>query len=558
MKQGLTDRKHHVIITRKAGHIQQEAAMATQSREPTAEEEQERGLLGQIEVHSIDWIPDTERHGKTWQQAMLWFLGNFQYFTIPIGFVGPALGLSLGWSILAGAAGIAFGTLFMAFHATQGPVFGLPQMIQTRAQLGYRGVVVALFAVLFTYMAFNVADQVLLASGLHGAFGWNAHLVAAVTAVLAAALAIFGYDWVHRVFRFLLILSFPCYAIISVAILIGHAGGTAPHHPGGFLFAAFMSQFSVAAAYNITYAPYVSDYSRYMPRNTSPRGIIAAVFFGASGSAVWLIALGAWLATRLGVSDGLVGLQRVGDNVAAPLGSITAFLSATALLATMGMNGYGGMLTVLTGVDSFKTLKTSRAWRVATVLVLAVIWYAIGESISTSGSSTAVSAVLNSLTLMLYLLVPWTALNLVDFFFVRRGHYAITDIFRPDGVYGAWGWRGLTAYFVGFAAEIPFMVLPPIFGLSYTGPIPNHVTNGVDYSWLVGLVVSGVVYLILSRSLDLTAEQAAIAASERELQAIDVIAEAAALAEHGHPDAQEAATTAELGPTDAQAPKDGE
>jgi len=44
-----------------------------------------------------------------------------------------------------------------------------------------------------------------------------------------------------------------------------------------------------------------------------------------------------------------------------------------------------------------------------------------------------VNAVLDSLTLMLYLLVPWTALNLVDFFFVRHGHYAITDIFRPDG-----------------------------------------------------------------------------------------------------------------------------
>ena len=285
---------------------------------------------------------------------MLWFLGNFQYFTIPIGFVGPSLGLSLGWSILAGVLGIAVGTLFMAFHATQGPIFGLPQMIQTRAQLGYRGVVVALFAVLFTYMAFNVADQVLMSTGLHGAFGWNAGLVAIATAVLAALLAIFGYDWVHRVFRFLLVISLPCYAIISVAILIGHAGGTAPQHPGGFLFAAFMAQFSVAAAYNITYAPYVSDYSRYMPRDTSPRGIITAVFFGASGSAVWLIALGAWLATRLGVTDGLVGLQVVGDKVAAPLGSITAVLSATALLATMGMNAYGGMLTVLTGIDSFK------------------------------------------------------------------------------------------------------------------------------------------------------------------------------------------------------------
>src|ERR1700761_7130971 len=348
--------------------------MATQSREPSVVDEQERGLLGQIEVHSIDWIPDTERHGKTWQQTMLWFLGNFQYFTIPIGFVGPALGLSLGWSILAGVLGICFGTLFMAFHATQGPVFGLPQMIQTRAQLGYRGVVVALFAVLFTYMAFNVADQVLLASGLNGAFGWSSGLVAAGTAILAALLAIFGYDWVHRVFRILLIISLPCYAIISVAILLGHAGGQAPR-PAHFLFAAFMSQFSVAAAYNITYAPYVSDYSRYMPRKTPARGIITAVFFGASTSAIWLIALGAWLATRLNISDGLVGLQVVGDNVAAPLGSITAVLSATALLATMGMNAYGAMLTVLTGVDSFKKIKTSRILRAATVVVLAVIWY---------------------------------------------------------------------------------------------------------------------------------------------------------------------------------------
>jgi nucleobase:cation symporter-1, NCS1 family len=188
------------------------------------------------------------------------------------------------------------------------------------------------------------------------------------------------------------------------------------------------------------------------------------------------------------------------------------------------MNAYGGMLTVLTGIDSFKKIQTSRIWRAAAVVVLAVIWYAIGAGISTSASDTAVSAVLNSLTLMLYLLVPWTALNLVDFFFVRHGHYAITDIFRPDGAYGVWGWRGLTAYFAGFAAEIPFMVLPPIAGISYTGPFPAHLTNGVDYSWLVGLVISGLVYLLLSRSLDVAAEAPAIDASERELRAIDAVA----------------------------------
>ena len=41
-----------------------------------------------IEARSIDWVPETERHGRIWHQAPLWFLGNFQYFSIPIGFIG--------------------------------------------------------------------------------------------------------------------------------------------------------------------------------------------------------------------------------------------------------------------------------------------------------------------------------------------------------------------------------------------------------------------------------------------------------------------------------------
>ncbi len=72
------------------------------------------------------------------------------------------------------------------------------------------------------------------------------------------------------------------------------------------------------------------------------------------------------------------------------------------------------------------------------------------------------------------------------------------------------------------------MVLPPIAGFSYTGWFPSHVTNGVDYSWLVGLAVSGLVYWLVSRSLDVSAEQSAIDASERELRAIDAIAAQAA------------------------------
>ncbi|WP_269857549.1 purine-cytosine permease family protein [Streptomyces sp. RPT161] len=467
-----------------------------------------------METRSIDWVPDSERHGHVWHQGPLWFLGNFQYFTVAVGFVGPSLGLPLGPTVLAGVLGIVVGTLFMAFHASQGPVLGLPQMLQSRAQFGYRGVIVVLTATLFTYLGFNVADQVLLSQGLHSVFGWSPLAVALAATLLAVVLAIYGHDWLHRVFRWLLYVSLPLMLLLTAGVLTGQAGGHTVHQHFAFTWSAFFAQFSAAAAYNITYAPYVSDYSRYLPRTAPARALIASVFFGASGSAVWLIALGGWLAVRLGVSDGLVGLRQAGDHVLTGLGAATALLSVLSLGATMGMNAYGGMLTVLTGIDSVRKINPTRAARVITILALAVTWYAVGSLVS----QNAVATVFTALTLMLYLLVPWTATNLVDFFFVRRGHYAVTDLFTRSGIYGTWSWRGLTAYALGIAAEIPFMVLPNLGQWSYTGPAARQLAD-TDISWLVGLLVTSLVYLAISRFRDRAAEQAAVERSEQRLNA---------------------------------------
>jgi purine-cytosine permease-like protein len=328
---------------------------------------------------------------------------------------------------------------------------------------------------------------------------------------------------VHRAFRAILYVSLPLMIVVTVGIILGAAGGHDSHTHYGFTWVAFMAQFSAAAAYNITYAPYVSDYSRYLPESTPPRSVIAAVFFGASTSAFWLITIGAWLAIRLGATDGLAGLQTAGNNVIPHLGGIAAMLSALALAATMGMNAYGGALSLLTAVDSFKSFKPTRAARIIAILLLTVIWYVIGEAISGS----AVDTVFTALTLMLYLLVPWTATNLMDYFFVRRGRYAITELFRLDGIYGRWAWRGLTAYAIGFLAEIPFMILPSLGNWSYTGFMASRIQD-IDIAWLVGLFVTSVVYLLLARSFDLQAENAAIQASDAQLLAIDRESEAEA------------------------------
>ncbi len=476
------------------------------STRTTTPVEEASPLATAVETRSIDYIPENERHGKVWQQGPFWFLGNFQFFSIAVGFVGPAAGLTLGWSALALVLGYLFGTFFMAFHASQGPQLGLPQMIQSRAQLGHRGVVVVLVGAIFTFMGFLVLDTTLISSGLNGIYGWNAIAVGIAINVVSAVLAIFGHDRLHQAFRILFWLSVPFVIVLTIGIITGHAGGKAPTG-AGFGWVGFMAQFAAAAAYNITYAPYVSDYSRYLPKSTKTSHIVGSVFWGASGSAIWLGVVGSWLAAELGASDALVALKTAGDNIVGGLGTILAVLSVLALVATMGMGVYSTMLTALTGVDSFRAVAPTRWHRIATILVFQVIACIVGLLLP----SNYLGALFNTLIIMLYLLVPWTALNLVDFFLVRRGHYAIVDLVRPGGIYGIWAWRGLTAFFAGLVAMLPFMVLS-----FYTGPLAKAI-GGVDISFVIGLVVSGVAYWVLSRSLDFSSEKIAIEASDLEL-----------------------------------------
>ncbi|MEI6362612.1 MAG: cytosine permease [Actinomycetes bacterium] len=472
--------------------------------------EQSPAVVGGIEVRSIDWIPDSERHGRVWTQGPFWFLGNFQPFTVGIGLVGPTvLGLSLAQTALAGILGILFGTTFMAFHASQGPTFGLPQMVQSRAQFGYRGVILALLATTFTYIGFNVVDTVIIKLGLNGIFGWSATAVAVGITIIAVVLAIYGHDWLHRVFRVLFWVSLPFWIILTIGILTGNAGGQAPP-PSEFSWSGFIAMFTIAASYNITYSPYVSDYSRYLPRTTKTRTIVASVFIGAAGSPIWLIPLGAWLGTWLGATDPLKGLYDAGNNVFNGLGGIIVVVGVLALVATMGMNAYGGMLTIITAIDCVKPVKPTRRLRIITILVLAVIWFFLGNVLE-----NATTALNNSLLVMLMLLAPWTAINLVDYFFVRRGHYAITDLFNPKGIYGSWAWRGMIAYVVGIIVELPFLVLGG--DGAYVGWIAENYLSFVDISWLVGMIVAGGLYLIFTRSLDTKGEQIAIEASEKAL-----------------------------------------
>jgi NCS1 family nucleobase:cation symporter-1 len=92
-------------------------------------------------------------------------------------------------------------------------------------------------------------------------------------------------------------------------------------------------------------------------------------------------------------------------------------------------------------------------------------------------------------------LVPWTAINLVDYYLLRRGAYDVASFFRRDGgIYGRVNVPAVTCYVLGILVQLPF-----IASSLYTGAAARAL-GGVDLSWIVGLAVTAPVYFALARS----------------------------------------------------------
>ncbi len=448
-----------------------------------------------IEQRSIGYVPIRERHGKLWHLWPVWFTGGAHLATIATGFVGVALGGNLAWMAIAVVLGCAFGTFFMAFHSTQGPQLGLPQMIQSRPQFGYVGALLVWCVALVTVVGYCSFNLVLAADTVSTLVGWNRPLTMVTVGVLATTLAILGYDPIHRAQRVLAYLLIAVFALMTAtATRVHFAAGQLDLH--AFRMIPFLTQLFAAAAYQVSWSISVSDYSRYLPRDVGVAASFWWTYVGALVGGVWPMLIGtvaAALFPALGLSS---ALKAAADTVLPGSGNPFLIVSLLGLVTITTIMFYSASLTLLSVADSFRPLQPSVGQRIATLVLL----FAVSAAIALSSSAHFAEQFGRFLAILLYLFTPWTAINLVDFYFVRRGRYSVREIFNPSGMYGRWSWRGLVAYFGGFAAMIPFFST----GI-YTGPVAKAL-GGADVAMLVGLPVSAAIYVLACRSLDLETE----------------------------------------------------
>jgi purine-cytosine permease-like protein len=452
---------------------------------------------GFIERRSIDYVPLSERHGRVWHLWPVWFSGDAHLATVATGVVGAALGGNLLWMAVAVVLGCAFGTFFMAFHSTQGPQLGLAQMIQSRPQFGYLGALLVWGVALIAYIGFNAFNQILAAQTVRSLYGGQPTAIMLIFSLLSVSLAAVGYDLIHVAQRWIAYVLIAALLLFSVFAAIRLELPAAQLAPGNFRSVAFLAQFFAAASYQISWSIYVSDYSRYLPRNVGVSASFWWTYLGAFVGGAWTMLVGTLAASLFPSLDVAASLRSAADAVLPGFGKPLLLCSLFGLVTITSLNFYGASLTLLCVADSLKPSRPTVAKRLLTLSGSAVA----ATAIALASSHDFVERFGEFLAVLLYLFTPWTAINLVDFYVVRRGHYSVREIFNARGMYGRWNWRGLTAYFLGFVAMIPFFST----GI-YTGPVAAAL-GGADIAMLVGLPVAAAVYLLACRSLDLESDR---------------------------------------------------
>ena len=456
------------------------------------------GAREALEQRTIEHIPISERHGRASQLFTIWFGSNIMLLTVATGVLATVVyGLPVWAAVLALAIGNIVGGVVMALHAAQGPQMGVPQMLQTRAQFGAYGSLLVVTVVVLMYTAFFASNMVLGGQALADLTPIGETPGIVLVGVLGVVGAVYGYRVIHAMAGVLSVLAGLALVVAFVMLfaVVGLPAGTMSS--GAFSWAGFMGTVSLAALWQIAYAPYVSDYTRYMPKDTGVRAAFWATYSGCVLGSFFPMLLGAIIGAGWPADDTVTGVH----VAAGSLGGLILAIFAISIAATNAMNLYCGALSSLT---IGQTLKPGWRPHAATRTVVCIVMFAVALVIAIVGKDNFLGNFVNFMLLLLCVLIPWTAVNLVDYYLIRHGQYDIPSLFEPDGgIYGRINVAAVGCYLLGILVQIPFLS-----NALYTGPIAKSL-DGVDISWIVGLAVICPVYYFWARATTSSPERIA-------------------------------------------------
>jgi len=460
--------------------------------------ELERGLTDggaygafKVEQRGIDLIPEAERRMRPAGLFWLWAGGIWNVEFLVYGALAISFGLSFGQAVLAILVGnLAY--FFLGLASLPGPEAGTTAFMVSRAPFGLNGNRLVSAFNWLTQVGFEIEGIVLvvlvtLAMFARGGIGQSTGLKVAI--ILAAVgiqfvVPFLGHAMITKTLRYLSFVFIVLFAVMAILVV--------PHvNLGHFHQQASWAVWTTAvvlivSAGGLGWTENASDYSRYLPRTTPKARTFWAATLGAAIPSILLELLGA---LAFIVSPKVTAVTGVPSSFASWFFWPFLILVLPQLFAINSLDLYSSGVTL-----QALGLPVKR-W--GAVVIDTLVAGAVTVLVIFKGNFyTDLSGFLDYIVVWLG---PWFGILMVDYL-LRRGRYdGVSLASTTGGLYwrqGGVNWKALVAQVLGMVAAM-LWIDAAFYVPSFVGPL-SKLTGGADFSWLVGILIGGLAYLLLS------------------------------------------------------------
>ncbi|MGW1876114.1 purine-cytosine permease family protein [Streptomyces sp. NPDC001975] len=397
----------------------------------------EPGRQLQVETHGLDVIGDADRKGTPRTLFWPWFGANVSVLGMSYGAFALGFGISFWQALAAGVLGILVSFLLCGFVAVAGKRGSAPTMVLSRAAYGVRGnrlpsavswVLTVGWETVLIALATMATATVFARLGWGGGTGTEVVALVVVCALTVIG-GVMGFDLIMRLQTVI--------TVVTGVLTLGYVGLVADHvHwttvraiPSGSAQEFIGALVFMMTGFGLGWVNAAADYSRYLPRSSSGRGVIGWTTFGSSLAPLLLLVFGLLLA---GSSDAL-------DKAIAadPIGALTTilptwFLVPFAVVAVLGLVG-GAVLDIYSSGLALLSAGL-RVPRYLAALVDGVLMIA-GSVYIVFFADDFLGQFMGFLTTLGVPIAAWCGIMLADLA-LRRRDYDEAGLYRPDGRYG--------------------------------------------------------------------------------------------------------------------------
>jgi purine-cytosine permease-like protein len=391
-----------------------------------------------IETNGLNVIAEAERKGTPRQLFWPWFGANVSVLGLAYGSFLFGFGISFWQAVVAGVIGIVVSFLLCGFIAIAGKRGSAPTLVLSRAAFGVNGnrvPSVLSWVLTVGWETVLVSLATLATSTVFTQLGWSGGTATKVVALLVVAAlvvagGVLGVDVIMRMQTVITVVT-GVLTVVYLALVASEIDWSAvTTAPSGSTAAFVGALIFVMTGYGFGWVNAAADYSRYLPRQASTRGVVGWTTFGGALAPVLLLVAGLLLAG----SDPELSAAIASDPIGA-LGTIlpTWFLVPFILVVVLGLIGgalldiYSSGLSLLAaGVRVPRPVAASIDGALMVLGTIFVVFVADEFFFQFQG-------------FLITLGVPiaaWCGIMLADIA-LRKRDYAEDELFDPRGRYGS-------------------------------------------------------------------------------------------------------------------------